>query len=143
MVDGHVALENSERPRKQDAERVRDVDPASSFEVTVTLRGPQLPELDTSKPALSRAELESGYGASAEDLERVRTTLERYGLKVLESSALTRSVRDSGTAAQMEDAFRPGLGIYRGAEDGEFRGREQALQIPTELEGLVTGVFGL
>jgi kumamolisin len=143
MVDGHVVLENSERPRKHAAERVRDVDPASPIEVTITLRGPQLPELDASKPALSRSELESGYGASAEDLERVRTTLERYGLKVQEASALTRSMRVSGTAAQMEDAFRPGLGIYRSAAGGEFRGREQGLQIPAELDGLVTGVFGL
>jgi kumamolisin len=39
MVDGHVVLENSERPRKHDAERVRDVDPAAPIEVTVTLRG--------------------------------------------------------------------------------------------------------
>jgi kumamolisin len=144
MVDGHVVLENSERPRKHDAERVRDVDPAAPIEVTVTLRGRQsLPQLDTSTPALSRAALESGYGASAEDLERAQATLERYGLKVQESSALTRSMRVSGTAAQMEDAFRPGLGIYRSAEGGEFRGREQELQIPAELDGVVTGVFGL
>jgi kumamolisin len=143
MVDGHVVLENSERPRKHDAKRVRDVDPAAPIEVTVTLRGPQLPQLDISRPALSRSELESGYGASAEDLALVQTTLERYGLKVQESSALTRSMRVSGTAAQMEDAFKPGLGIYRAVDGPEFRGREQELKIPTELDGLVTGVFGL
>jgi kumamolisin len=143
MVDGHVVLENSERPRKNDAERVRDVDPAAPIEVTITLGGKPLPALDTGKTALSRAELESDYGAGADDLERVRTTLERYGLKVQEASALTRSLRVSGTAAQMEDAFHPGLGVYRSDEDGEFRGREGELQIPTELDGLVTGVFGL
>jgi kumamolisin len=142
MVDGHVELENSERPRKHDAQRVSDVDPSAPIEVTITLSGKPLPELDTGKPALSRAELEREYGTSAEDLERVRTTLERYGLKLEQSSSLTRSVRVSGTAAQMEDAFRPGLGIYDGGEDGQFRGREGKLQIPKELQGLITGVFG-
>ena len=43
MAGKHVKLSGSERPRKSDAVRVRDVDPDSEVEVTVTLRGPQLP----------------------------------------------------------------------------------------------------
>ncbi|MGH2862506.1 MAG: S53 family peptidase, partial [Solirubrobacteraceae bacterium] len=55
----------------------------------------------------------------------------------------TRSLRVSGTAAQLEAAFKPGLGVYSHPEQGEFRGREGQLQVPIALDGLITGVFGL
>jgi kumamolisin len=43
----------------------------------------------------------------------------------------------------MERAFQPHLGIYKSHEQGEFRGRRGEIQIPAELVGIVTGVFGL
>jgi kumamolisin len=143
MNQGYVVLAKSHRPRKQGAERVRDLDPSSRMEVTLTLRGPRLPQLDTSKPALSMEELESRYGASADDIAKVEATLKRYGMTVEGASIPGRSLRVSGTAKAMEDAFHAGLGVYRSADQGEFRGREGELQIPAELAGLVTGVFGL
>ncbi len=143
MDDDHVILANSCRSAKKGATRVGEVDPSSRVEVTLTLRGrEELPELDPREPAMSREELESGYGASGEDLQTAQRTLERYGLTVEETSALTRSMRVSGTAAQMEEAFHPGMAIYRSDELGEYRGREGELQIPKELDGIVTGVFG-
>ena len=66
----------------------------------------------------------------------------RSASAIEETSALTRSLRVSGTVAQIEAAFQPGLARYRNAEQGEFRGREGELQIPAELDGLITGVFG-
>jgi kumamolisin len=143
MTDGHVALAGSERARKHDAQRVDDVKPEARIEVTLTLGGLEPPPLDTSKPGISRSELERGFGASDADIAKVCETLVRYGLEVEDSSALARSVRVSGTAAQMEAAFHARLGIYRSERDGEFRGREGALEIPADLEGVVTGVFGL
>jgi kumamolisin len=142
MSEGHVKLPGSKRPRKQGAKRVGEVDPHSRIEVTLTLRGPELPEVNPREAALPRDELERRYGASQEDLQIVRTTLERYGLTVHDESALTRSMHVSGTAAQMEDAFHPGLAMYSSEEQGEYRGREGELQIPKELGGIVTGVFG-
>jgi kumamolisin len=55
----------------------------------------------------------------------------------------TRSMRVSGTAKAMEAAFKPEMSIMRSARDGEYRGRQGAIQIPAELKGIVTGVFGL
>ena len=52
-------------------------------------------------------------------------------------------MRVSGTAAAMEAAFKPGLVIMRSARDGQYRGRQGTIQIPAELKGIVTGVFGL
>jgi kumamolisin len=143
MADGHVVLAGSERARKDDARRVDDVNPDTRIEVTLTLGGQELPPLDTSKPGISRSELERSFAASDEDIAKVRETLAPYGLQVEDASALTRSVHVSGTAAQMEEAFHAGLGIYRSEGDGEFRGREGALEIPADLQGIVTGVFGL
>lgn len=141
MAD-HVPLPGSRRPRPRNAERGAELASDEHIEVTVTLAGPDLPDAVGGKP-LSREELASGYGVDAETIRKVSDQLEKFGLVVEETSALTRSLRLSGTVAQMEAAFCPGLAIYRSAEQGEFRGREGELQIPAELEGLVTGVFGL
>jgi kumamolisin len=143
MSDGHVELPGSERPRKQGAERVRPLESDARFEVTVMLTGKSLPPLDTSKPAMTRDELESAYGASPENIAKVKGTLERFGLSVGAISRVGRSMRVSGTAAQMQDAFQANLGIYHDDDQGEFRGRESPVQIPVELAGIVTGVFGL
>lgn len=143
MDSEFVPLAGSERPRKHEAERIGDVDPASKVEVTLTLRGAELPALDVDTPPMSRAELERGYGARPEDVAQVTSTLERFGLTVDKVSTVGRSMRVSGTAAQVEAAFHAGLGVYRSATGGEFRGREAALSIPAELDGIVTGVFGL
>ncbi len=141
MTDTHVVLSGSDRPRKHDAERVRDVDPASAVQVTVTVRGPDLPQVTPGK-SISREEFERSYSARPADMEAAASELGHYGLEVLDSAPSTRSLRLRGTAAQMDAAFRASLGIYR--HDGsDFRGREGSLEIPTSLEGIVTGVFGL
>lgn len=143
MDQEFVPLDGSERSRKQEAERIGDVDPGSKVEVTVTLRGKELPEPAADTPPMSREELERDYGASPEDVALVTSTLEQFGLTVDAVSTVGRSMRVSGTAAQIEAAFHAGLGMYRSPTEGEFRGREAALQIPAALAGVVTGVFGL
>jgi kumamolisin len=143
MDQQFVELAGSGRPRKRAAERIGDVDPGASVAVTLTLRGPELPELDAGGPPLSRAELESAYGADPKDIALVSDTLEGLGLTVEATSQVGRSVRARGTAAQMEQAFSAGLGMYRSAEGHEFRGREESLRVPAQLDGIVTGVFGL
>jgi len=138
----HVRLEGSDRPRQRDAVRVADLDPGDPIEVTVTLAGPDLPEPQPDDP-FSRETLRRRYGADPDVIGRVTEALRGFGLQIDEHSELTRSLRVSGTAAQMEEAFRAGLGTYRDPDGKLFRGREGDLQIPAELEGLVTGVFGL
>jgi kumamolisin len=141
MADTHVVLSGSDRPRRHDAERIGDVDPASMVEVTVTVRGPELPQVTPGK-SMSREELERSFSASAADMDAAAGELGRYGLEVVDSAAATRSLRVRGTAEQMDATFRANLGIYR--HDGhEYRGREGSLKIPASLEGIVTGVFGL
>jgi kumamolisin len=141
MADTHVVLSGSDRPRRHDAERVGDIDPAAAVEVTITVRGPDLPQVTPGK-SVSREELERVYSASPQDMDAVASELARYGLEVVDSEPWARSLRVSGTAGQMDAAFRANLGIYR-YHDHDYRGREGGLEIPANLEGIVTGVFGL
>ncbi len=140
MAETHVVLEGGKRSPVADAKRVREPPRSAPITVTLTLRGRPLPDQG---PALSREEFQRDYAASDRDIATVKQTMKRFGLRVEQESALSRSVIVSGTVGQIEEAFRPGLGIYRSAEQGEFRGREGEVHIPVDLDGLVTGVFGL
>ncbi|MGA9639846.1 MAG: S53 family peptidase [Terriglobales bacterium] len=140
----HVLLKGNDRPKQADAHRISNVDPASHVEVTLSLRGPAVPDASAlpAKP-LSRDLLASSYGAKQADADKVAATLSQYGIKVEEVSLIARSMRVSGTADAMQKAFQANLGIYHNAKQGDFRGREGKLQIPADLDGIVTGVFGL
>jgi kumamolisin len=120
MAD-QVPLPGSQRPRPRGAQRLRDLDPDERIEITVTV----------------------ARDRGSDAIGQVAQRLGQLGLTVLEQSSQTMSLRLSGSAAQMEAAFTPGLGVYSHPEQGEFRGREGQLQIPAELEGLISGVFGL
>jgi kumamolisin len=113
--------------------------------VTVTLRGKALPSADQLTSPVTPADLASNYGADPADVERVRAALTPYGLSVPDSgvSLAGRSVLVRGTVRQMEDAFGVKLGVYNSDEQGDFRGRDEAIRVPTDLDGIVTGVFGL
>lgn len=117
----HVPLPGSDRPAASGAQRLRDVAADERIVITVTV-------------ARDRGD---------DAVMRVAELLAGLGLTLLEASPETWSLRLSGSAAQMEEVFRPGLGIYGHPEQGEFRGREGQLQMPSALAGLVSGVFGL
>src|SRR5581483_4541554 len=142
IMDSHVVLPDSRRARKADARLHGPVDPDSRLEVTGKLAGPDAPE-PTAGQVMSREEYESRYGASPTAVAAVTSELAGHGLVIEETIPATRSLRVSGTAAQIEDAFRPGLGIYFSPSQGLFRGREGDLEVPSALAGMITGVFGL
>ena len=66
-----------------------------------------------------------------------------FGLTVEAEYPATGSLVMTGTAAQIEAAFHAGLGMYNHGQDGVLRGREDGVRIPLELDGIVSGVFGL
>jgi kumamolisin len=115
-----VPLPGSERPAKTGARRVRELDPSTRIEITVTV-------------ARGRSDA----------VQRTADTLEQLGLTLIRASPATLSLRMAGTAAQLDAIFDAGLAIYSHPDQGEFRGRTGRLQVPGELEGLITGVFGL
>lgn len=141
-MSSHVALNGNSRPKKQDAERIGDVDPNSQIEVTLTLNGPKLPQAGSKQSSLTPEEFAKQYGSRREDADKVARVLENYGLKIEETSLGSRSMRVSGTAAAMEKAFQPGLAMYHSASQGEFRGRDGDIKVPIEVADIVTSVLG-
>ena len=87
--ESHVRLEGSKRGEEPDAPHVGDVDSASPIELTVTVH----PE---------------DFAHASEEVKRV---LGRFGLSVEEAYPATGSLAVSGSAGQIEDAFRAGLGL--------------------------------
>jgi kumamolisin len=74
--------------------------------------------------------------------------LSRHGLTVISTDTATRQVKASGTAAQMAEAFgtqltRVASPLPAGEGVVEHRARQGDIQVPTELDGVVTGVLGL
>jgi kumamolisin len=95
---------------------------------------------------MTRKELADKYGASDADVAKVVQTFAQFGLKAVATSTATRSVRLSGTVAQLEVAFQVKLFHYQFPERPDeipYRGRVGTIQVPTQLKDIVQGVFGL
>jgi kumamolisin len=144
VKETHVVLRGSKRGKDPNAVQIGKIDPSEEIVVTIGLAGPKLPSADEAVgQTLSPEEFAQRYGASQEDADRVAASLKKFGLKVENVSLVARTMKVSGTAKAMEAAFRPGMVLMRSAKDGDYRGRTGTLEIPAELKGIVTGVFGL
>jgi kumamolisin len=70
--------------------------------------------------------------------------LKRYGITIDAISLATRSIRATATAKVVEAAFEANMFMVRSPkQEGEYRGRQGPLKIPSEIKGLVKGVFGI
>ena len=144
MAKDHVELKGSWRRPPPNSVRRRDVDARERINVTMTLKGPDLPSpAGMPKRPLSRSEVDKRFGVRPATIRRVEKVLEGFRLRIDDVKQGGRSLRVSGTAAAMTAAFRPKLGIYELRGEGEIRGREGRLMIPRALEGIVTGIDGL
>ncbi len=144
MTETHVELPGSRRAPPKQAIRIRDVDPQSQIDVTVTLHGPDLPPLNKiPAKAMTREQVDEKVAVPAETVQKVEQVLRNYGLNIQGVYQAGRSLRVRGSAAAITAAFQPKLGIYRIPGQGEVRGREGSLMVPKELDGLISGVDGL
>jgi kumamolisin len=91
---------------------------------------------------LSRKEFERLHGADPDSIARVESFAREHKLTVKEKSPARRTVILSGTVTAMNQAFGVELKQYE-HPDGNYRGRTGAVQLPTALQGVVEGVFGL
>jgi kumamolisin len=92
---------------------------------------------------LTTEQFNSVHGADPADLEKIATWAKANRLDVLESSVPMRRVQVQGTIHDIERAFSLELNEYQHPEDGQYRGREGEVHVPSELFGVVDGVFGL
>ena len=80
---------------------------------------------------------------SAEDIAKVAEFAQAHDLVMVQSSSARRSVWLSGTVEKLSEAFGVELAEYDHPSGGTYRGRTGPIMIPSELEGIVVGVFGL
>ncbi|WP_211344874.1 S53 family peptidase [Archangium gephyra] len=120
------------------------------LEVTVRLRRRRpLPSVDDlgmrpihQRQHLRHEQFQTTYGAHPEDVSQVEAFAAAHGLRVQGKELARRSVVLGGTVSSFNRAFSTRLMHYE-HPDGAFRGRVGPLSLPAELEGVVTGVFGL
>ncbi|QBD77400.1 peptidase S53 [Ktedonosporobacter rubrisoli] len=147
---GFKRLPDSERKLPASAHIVGPVNPDEHLEVSVYLRAPAGERAGDNAsqyaqqpgPRMSRQEYAARYSASPDDLAKIEAFAQAHNLKVVEEDPASRRIVLAGTAAAMMQAFAVELQRYA-YKGGVFRGRVGHLHLPTELEPLVAGVFGL
>ncbi|MFZ2108979.1 MAG: S53 family serine peptidase [Roseiarcus sp.] len=90
---------------------------------------------------LSHDELEKQHGASQEDLDKIEHFAQQHDLTVVYRSAPERCVVLKGKLGDLLSAFHADVQIYHHST-GTYRGRRGEITMPSELTGIVTGVFG-
>ncbi|HEY6788500.1 MAG TPA: protease pro-enzyme activation domain-containing protein [Trebonia sp.] len=145
-----VPLPGSERSALPSAIPTREaLDQQETIEVTLILRRrAEVPaELVTGPQTITTDQLAARYGASPEDIELVKSTLERLGLTVTEVDTGSRHVKVSGTVAAMSAAFGTSLTLvtsdHLGTGAVRHRYRSGGLSVPAALDGIVVAVLGL
>jgi kumamolisin len=153
IPEGYQRIEGSVRSPVKGTHRIGDINPNETMTVTVLVRrrenvkalpNPVAEALmpNEQKKYISREELAEQYGAAPEDLKLVEDFGRKHGLTVVESSEAKRTVKLSGTAKQMSEAFFVKLGRYKSPHE-TYRGREGHVHMPENVAKVVEGVFGL
>src|SRR5260221_1545118 len=147
---GYKELPRSERKPLPNSRPVGPVDPNEPVEVTVYLRAPATSNLANTiseqvqqqgRP-MSRQEYSASQSASPDDVAKVEEFARKNSLTVVEKDPVGRRVVLAGTAAAMSTAFATKLQRYE-HPGGTYRGRTGPLHIPSELDQIIVGVFGL
>ena len=141
MANEKVELKGSHRPAPPGAEVVGT--PASDEIVQLTVvvrRRNPLPPPGTA-PILSRDQFAQTYGADPSDVRTLVEFAADQGLAVASIDLARRSVWLSGTVAQMTQAFGAEMKLYS-QNNRTFRGRSGTLKIPSDLSGIIEGLFG-
>lgn len=139
---GRPRVPGSERKALAGATPKGPVSGGEQLTVTVLVRRlAELPEVSGAS-ALERSEFAAKYGADPADISKVEGFAKDAGLDVRDVSLAARTLTLSGTV----DAFTKSFGVelrYYERSGTRYRGREDAIAIPPELDGIVVGVFGL
>src|SRR5215472_10436123 len=147
-----IPLGGSERQPRTGAREAGVPDPNERIRISVLVRPRRsLEELASRKEMgsslarerqyLTREEFAARYGADPADVAKVEAFAHQHNLTVVEASLARRTIVLSGTIAALSAAFEVRLANYEHPE-GTFRGRTGPVMIPSELAGVVQGVFG-
>jgi kumamolisin len=147
-----TSIPGSKREFLADHARVGDVDEQQSAAVTVYLRdrgsldwvaeqeGRPLSE----QRRMSREQWAETHGADESDIAAVRAFAATHGLTVTEESSARRTMRLTGTLVAIAGAFGvQELALFQHPNGETYRGRQGDLSVPSELSGIIVGVFGI
>src|SRR5262245_16604281 len=144
----------SEKAKLPTMKAIGKVDPKERIEITVLVRprpssegaaahtegvmelGAQLPE---ERQYMSREEFAAQRGADPADITKIDEFAHEHNLTVVETSIPKRSIKLSGTIADLTNAFKPNLKKYK-LGSREIRGRSGSICVREELEDIVVGV---
>ena len=142
-------IPGSNRKALPNAKVVGDVSPSEQITITVVLRRRSDTAtaqaaadrvLNTGEP-LSRDEFAAQLGADPDDVNKIEAFAHDHHLTVSSVDTAARTIKLTGTLADLTAAFKPKLKRYR-AGSLTFRGRTGDLTVPSELDGIIQGVFG-
>src|SRR5579875_422276 len=147
---GYSMLVGSERQPPRHGQPVGPVNPDEPIEVSVYLRDPAQSALvgnaqdyaQSLGPKISREAYAASHSASPLDIAKVGQFAGEHHLNVVSVDPVSRKVVLAGTVGAMMSAFGTHLKRYE-YQGRSYRGRSGHLYIPKEIEGIVTGVFGL
>ncbi|GAB7185026.1 putative serine protease [Kitasatospora sp. Ki12] len=154
----YVALPDSSRVPLGGARVIGPAHSQTPLTVTVYLRRapdaparPDVYQLALQAPTRRSLPTDDQYAAAHRwldsDLRAVEDFAALHDLKVDNPDPMARSIQLTGTTQDVADAFRVTLARYRyqdaGGNPRTYRGREGQIYLPAELDGIVTGVFGL
>ena len=155
LPKNYIKVGGSERSPRKGATLVGPADPNEPLSLSIRVRrkpgSPPVPDMEYwsktppgERKFISREDFAAQYGAAQEDLDKVASFATANGLVVRTASIPRRTVEVTGTVApgQQVRPSPPQLGIYKSATE-TYRGREGAVHIPAELDGIVEGIFGL
>ncbi len=93
---------------------------------------------------VSREQWAGEHGAHDDDLAAVAEFARNHGLDPVSVDAARGAVRLRGSVDALAGAFEAGnLGMFEHPSGVHYRGREGWLTVPADLDGVVTGVFGI
>jgi hypothetical protein len=164
LPEGYIPLEGSERHPAKEAKWLGASDEKEIITVSFVLRrrpdGPPLPDFDFYKTSpgkrrrITSEEFADKYGAHPDEIARVTRFAESAGLKILKTHHGRRTIKVSGTVAQINQAFAVDLGHYERPATRThrrrqlnvketYRGREGFIHLPKDIAPFIVGVFGL
>src|ERR1700722_12714714 len=148
-----LPLAGSERAPMKGAHEIGPANPNETVDVSIRLRSragkePIVKPEEFNKPVEkrktpTREECEGRQRPVPADIARVESFAHENKLTVKEKSAARRTVILTGTVAAVSQAFGVELKQYEHPTAGRYRGRVGVIHLPSELHGIVEGVFGL
>ena len=148
-----VTLPGSNRHKRPNSPEIGPVDPAHVSTLTIRVRSEgSLADLEkiaydlarqplAKRKYLTHEQLERLHGASQADLDKVERYARASGLSVVHRSPAERSLVVKGKLRDLLAAFHAHVAMYDHSL-GPYRGRTGAIEIPAELDGIISGIFG-